>query len=90
MKRLIIALAVMALVTSDVTAGPILNRLRERRAAHGTCSTGCSAAPSSAAKPVQVATVSGIRTAGYTLTSGGCANGSCATPAAGRFVIPVK
>ena len=76
MKRFAIALCLSLFAASVADAGPILDRIKERRAAR-SCNT---CAP---AKPVASQVASNVKPAVYTLPSssvGGCVGGQCPAP----------
>ena len=64
--RLIMSVLVLVMTASVADAGPLLDRLRERRG-------GCQTCP-------QQSSVQSSGAVTYTLTGGSCANGQCPVP----------
>ncbi len=79
MRRLFLSLAILAFASATADAGPIRDRIAQRRAQHQQAKTAPKSAPPTAqfAAPKVATSAAPI----FTLpASGGCANGKCALP----------
>lgn len=78
--RLVLAAVAVLLVSSDSFAGPLLNRIKERRDhRHGTVAD---VAVTATATVVVPKTAIGAMAVPFGVATGGCASGSCAAGAA--------
>lgn len=85
--RLLLVCLVLAVVATDASAGPILKRLRERRAdRQGSTCGPCQSGPALPDPGLSPAPNVFRAIPSASVPAAGCANGQCPTPQ--RFVLP--